>query len=307
MPVHTILGANGNIAKSVSGELAKSGILVRQFSRTPKKVNSSDELISGDLLDSTAVSEAVKGSEVTFLLAGIQYKSTVWKRDWPIIMRNTLDACIAHGSKLVFFDNMYACDPSQVSHLTEETPLKPQSRKGKVRKQILDMLWAEVKSGKISAIVARAPDFYGPGASNSVLDQLVLKRMKTGKNAQWLYSGDKKHSFIYIPDAGKATAFLALEEDSWNQTWNLPTDDSYPSVKEIVEMFNHELGTQLKLQVMPAWMVSTLGLFMPVMKEIAELRYQLDSHYCFDSSKIEKAYGLKPTKMKEGLSFCIKG
>lgn len=307
MPVHTILGANGNIAKIVSGELTKSGILVRQFSRTPKKVNPSDELISGDLLDSTAVSEAVKGSEVTFLLAGIQYKSAVWERDWPTIMRNTLDACIAHGSKLVFFDNMYACDPSHVSHLTEETPLKPQSRKGKVRKQILDMVWAEVKSGEISAIVARAPDFYGPGASNSVLDELVIKRMKTGKNAQWLYSGDKKHSFIYIPDAGKATAFLALQEDSWNQTWNLPTDDSYPSVKEIVEMINHELGTQLKLQVMPAWLVSTLGLFMPVMKEIAELRYQLDSHYCFDSSKIEKVYGLKPTTMKEGLSFCLKG
>ncbi|MCE7053501.1 NAD-dependent epimerase/dehydratase family protein [Algoriphagus sp. AGSA1] len=306
MPVHTILGANGNIAKIVSEELAKSGISVRQFSRTPKKVNPSDELISGDLLDSTAVSKAVKGSEVTFLLAGIQYKSAVWERDWPIIMRNTLDACIAHGSQLVFFDNMYACDPSQVSHLTEKTPLKPQSRKGKVRKQILDMLWAEVKSGKISAIVARAPDFYGPGASNSVLDELVIKRMRTGKNAQWLYSGDKKHSFIYIPDAGKATAFLALQEDSWNQTWNLPTDDSYPTVKEIVEMINHELATQLKLQVMPAWLVSTLGLFMPVMKEIAELRYQLDSHYCFDSSKIEKAYGLKPTKMKEGLRFCLK-
>ncbi|WP_057940383.1 NAD-dependent epimerase/dehydratase family protein [Algoriphagus resistens] len=306
MPVHTILGANGNIAKIVSAELAHSEILVRQFSRTPKKVNPTDELISGDLLDPTAVLEAVKGSEVTFLLAGIQYKSAVWERDWPIIMRNTLDACIAHGCKLVFFDNMYACDPSQVSHLTEETPLEPRSRKGKVRKQILDMLWVEVKSGKISAIVARAPDFYGPDASNSVLDELVIKRMKTGKNALWLYSGNKKHSFIYIPDAGKATAFLALQEDSWNQTWNLPTDDSYPSVKEIVEMINHELGTQLKLHVMPAWLVSTLGLFMPLIKEIAELRYQLDSHYCFDSSKIERAYGLKPTRAKEGLSLCLK-
>ncbi|WP_192351045.1 NAD-dependent epimerase/dehydratase family protein [Algoriphagus sp. Y33] len=306
MSVHTILGANGNIAKIVSAELGSSGIAIRQFSRTPKKVNPTDELISGDLLDASAVAEAVKGSAIVFLLAGIQYKSAVWERDWPIIMRNTLDACIVHGAKLVFFDNMYACDPDHISHLTEETPLNPKSRKGKARKQILDMLWAEVKSGKISAIVARAPDFYGPDASNSVLDELVIKRMKAGKNAQWLYSGDKKHSFIYIPDAGKATAFLALQEDSWNQTWNLPTDDSYPSVKEIVEMTNQQLGTKLKLQVMPAWLVSILGLFMPVMKEIAELRYQTDSDYCFDSSKIDKAYGLKPTKMKEGLRECLK-
>ncbi|MEB2777686.1 NAD-dependent epimerase/dehydratase family protein [Algoriphagus sp. D3-2-R+10] len=306
MSVHTILGANGNIAKIVSAELAQSGISVRQFSRTPKKVNPSDELVSGDLLDATAVSQAVKGSEVVFLLAGIQYNSAIWERDWPVVMRNTLDACIAHGAKLVFFDNMYACDPDHISHLTEDTPLNPKSRKGKVRKQILDMLWAEVKSGKISAIVARAPDFYGPDASNSVLDELVIKKLKAGKNAQWLYSGDKKHSFIYIPDAGKATAFLALQKDAWNQTWNLPTDNSYPSVKEIAELINQQQGTKLKLQVMPAWLVSTLGLFMPVMKEIAELRYQSDSDYCFDSSKIEQAYGLKPTKIKEGLSVSLK-
>ncbi|WP_339757805.1 NAD-dependent epimerase/dehydratase family protein [Algoriphagus aquimarinus] len=306
MPLHTILGANGNIAKIVSAELTKSDVLVRQFSRKPQKVNETDELFSGDLLDAAALSEAVKGSEVVYLLAGIQYKSSTWERDWPKIMRNTLDACITHGAKLVFFDNMYACDPTHIGHLTEETPLKPESRKGKVRKQILDMLWANVKTGKLKALVARAPDFYGPEASNSFLNELVVKRMKAGKGAQWLYSGDKKHSFIYIPDAGKATAFLGLQSDSWNQTWNLPTDSSYPTGKEIVEMVNHQLGTQLNIQVMPAWLVSTLGIFMPVMKEIIELRYQSDSDYCFDSSKIEKAYGLQPTLMKEGLCVCLK-
>lgn len=306
MPLHTILGANGNIAKIVSAELDKSGIRVRQFSRKPQKVNETDELFSGDLLDAAALSKAVKGSEVVYLLAGIQYKSSIWERDWPKIMRNTLDACIAHGANLVFFDNMYACDPTHIGHLTEETPLKPESRKGKVRKQILDMLWTEVKAKKLTALVARAPDFYGPNASNSFLNELVIKRMKVGKGAQWLYSGNKKHSFIYIPDAGKATAFLGLQSDSWSQTWNLPTDSSYPSGKEIVEMVNHQLATKLKLQVMPAWLVSTLGIFMPVMKEIVELRYQSDSDYCFDSSKIEKAYGLKPTLMKEGLSVCLK-
>jgi len=306
MSTHTILGANGNIATIVSSELDKSGIKVRQFSRSPKKVNPSDELVSGNLLDAKAVSDAVKGSNVVFLLAGIQYKAGIWERDWRKIMRNTLDACIAHGAKLVFFDNMYACDPAQISHLTEDTPLKATSRKGKVRKQILEMLWNDVKTGNIPALVARAPDFYGPGASNSFLEEIVIKRMKAGKNAQWLYAADKKHSFIYIPDAGKATAFLALQEDSWNQTWNLPTDPSYYSVKEIVEMINHQQNTKLKLQVMPAWLVKSIGIFMPVMKEIVELRYQLESDYCFDSTKIEKTYGLKPTLMKEGLRVCLK-
>ena len=305
MAVFTILGANGNIAKVLSSELRSQRIDLRQVSRNPTSVHPGDELVKADLLDATQVSDAVKGSEIVFLVAGITYKTAIWKHDWPIIMRNTLEACIAHGAKLVFFDNMYALDPAKVGHLTEETPLNPQSEKGKVRKQILEMLWKEVKSGKLKAIVARAADFYGPGANNSVLNELVINRMKAGKNPQWLYSGDKKHSFTYIPDAGKATAFLALQESAWNQTWNLPTDPSYPSGKEITSILNRLLSKNAKLQVMSSWMISILGIFIPVLKEVKELRYQSDQDYCLDSTKIEKAYGLKPTPIEQGLKECI--
>lgn len=305
MAIFTILGANGNIAKVISSELRNNGIRVRQVSRNPKPMAPEDEIVKADLLNASQVSEAVKGSEVVFLVAGITYKTAIWKHEWPIIMRNTLDACIAHGAKLVFFDNMYALDPAQVGHLTEETPMNPQSEKGKVRKQILEMLWKEVKAGKLKAIVARAADFYGPGANNSVLQELVINRMKAEKNPQWLYSGNKKHSFTYIPDAGKATAFLALQESAWNQTWNLPTDPSYPSGKEITTILNQLLSKNAKLQVMASWMVSLLGLFIPVLKEVKELRYQSDQDYCLDSSKIERAYGLKPTPIEQGLKECI--
>lgn len=305
MAVFTILGANGNIAKVLSSELRSNRITIRQVSRNPTPDHPGDELVKADLLNSTELSDAVKGSEIVFLVAGITYKTAIWKHDWPIIMRNTLDACIAHGAKLVFFDNMYALDPAQIGHLTEETPLNPQSEKGKVRKQILEMLWSAVKSGKLKAIVARAADFYGPGANNSFLQELVINRMKAGKNPQWLYSGDKKHSFTYIPDAGKATAFLALQESAWNQTWNLPTDSSYPSGKEITSILNRLLSKNEKLQVMSSWMISVLGLFIPVLKEVKELRYQSDQDYCLDSTKIEKTYGLKPTPIEKGLKECI--
>ncbi|WP_111672237.1 NAD-dependent epimerase/dehydratase family protein [Algoriphagus litoralis] len=299
----TLLGANGNIAKAISKELADKKL--RQVSRNPKAVHPSDELVAADLTDANQVLEAVRGSTIVFLCAGIKYSKAIWQRDWPIIMRNTLDACIATGAKLVFFDNMYALDPDHVAHLTEETPMNPKSVKGKVRKQILEMLWADVNAGKLKALVARAGDFYGPDASNSFLNELVINRMKAGKSPQWLYSGSKKHSFTYIPDAGKATAFLALQEDSWNQTWNLPTAPSYPCGQEITDILNQLLGTEKKLQVMPAWLVSILGLFIPVLGEVQELRYQTAEDYCFDSSKIERVYGLKPTKIEVGLKACF--
>jgi len=305
MEYYTILGANGNIAKVISTELGGKNLHIRQVSRNPKAVNTSDELIAADLTNPLEVLHAVSGSAVVFLCAGIKYSVPDWQRDWPIIMRNTLDACISTGAKLVFFDNMYALDPAHVGHLTEETPMNPQSEKGKVRKQILDMLWAEVKAGKLTALVARAGDFYGPGATNSFMNELVINKMKAGKSPQWLYAGDKRHSFTYIPDAGKATAFLALQTDSWNQTWNLPTDPSFASGQEITSMLNKHLGTTKNLQVMPAWLISILGLFIPVLKEVKELKYQSNEDYRLDSSKIEKAYGIKATPITIGLKACL--
>ncbi|WP_373399307.1 NAD(P)H-binding protein [Algoriphagus halophilus] len=145
MKLHTILGANGNIAQIVSNELNLHGIQVRQFSRNPQKENDSDDLASGDLLDSLAVNNAVSGAEVVYLLAGIKYSSKIWEEEWPIIMSNTIEACISNNAKLVFFDNMYAYDPEQISNLKEETPLNPKSRKGQVRKEILEMLWKAVE------------------------------------------------------------------------------------------------------------------------------------------------------------------
>jgi nucleoside-diphosphate-sugar epimerase len=305
MTTYTVLGANGNIAQEVSKSLSSPDCLIKQFSRSPKKVNKTDLLISGNLLNAEEVAAAVAGSDVVFLLAGIQYSTKIWKRDWPIVMKNTLNACVNHKAKLVFFDNMYAFDPNEVGHLTEESKMAPLSEKGKVRKQILDMLWKEVKVGNLTALVARAADFYGPGASNSFLNELVIDKMKAGKSPQWLYAGDKKHSFTYIPDAGKATAFLAQQEDSWNQSWHLPTNSAYPSGKEIISILNKKLGKNLQLQILSPLAVSLLGIFISPLREIKELRYQSDSDYCFDSSKIEMAYGLKATPIEAGLEACL--
>jgi uncharacterized protein YbjT (DUF2867 family) len=42
-------------------------------SRNPKKVNATDETFAADLLDPKAVSDAVAGSDVAYLVAGLKY------------------------------------------------------------------------------------------------------------------------------------------------------------------------------------------------------------------------------------------
>lgn len=126
--IQTILGANGVIGRGVSNQLASMGKPVRQVSRNPKKVNETDQTFVADLLRFEDVDRAVAGSEVTYLLAGLPYKTKEWQTQWPKVMRHAIDACKKHSSKLVFFNNVYAYGHVQ-GIMTEATPFNPCSKK----------------------------------------------------------------------------------------------------------------------------------------------------------------------------------
>jgi nucleoside-diphosphate-sugar epimerase len=175
--MQTILGANGVIGREVSRHLPQYADRIRQVSRSPKQVNATDELFPADLLDARATADAVAGSEVTYLVAGLKYDHRVWQEQWPKVMRNAIDACKRHGSALVFFDNVYAYGRVD-GVMTEETPYNPRSRKGEVRARIATMLMDDVKRGDLRAMIVRSADFYGPGAVLSLTHATVTERLK---------------------------------------------------------------------------------------------------------------------------------
>src|SRR5437879_5929211 len=178
--MQTILGANGVIARELSKNLINYKRDIRQVSRNPKKVNDTDQLFSADLLDYAQVEKAVAGSEVVYLLAGLVYNIKIWQDQWPKVMRNVIDACKKHNSKLVFFDNVYSYGLVQGT-MTEETPLNPVSKKGEVRAKIATWLLDEIKAKNLDAMIVRAADFYGPGAALGIGNVMITDKVKAGK------------------------------------------------------------------------------------------------------------------------------
>jgi len=108
--MQTLLGGNGTIGSVLAKELTRYTDKIRIVGRNPKKINESDELFKADLADPEQVDRAIAGSEVVYLLVGFEYDIKVWRNQWPLLMRATLDACKKHGAKLVFFDNVYLYD-----------------------------------------------------------------------------------------------------------------------------------------------------------------------------------------------------
>jgi nucleoside-diphosphate-sugar epimerase len=300
MSLHTILGANGTIASELIPILKSSGERIRLVSRNPKQIEGT-EAFPADVLNRDQVFQAVKGSDIVYLLVGLQYDTKIWKASWPVIMRNTIEACKAYKAKLIFFDNIYMYGRVK-GKITESTPFNPCSEKGKIRAEIDEMLLEEMKSGSLKAIIAKAADFYGPRATNTSGPYIMIfDRLKKGKSAQCFISAKQIHTYTYTPDAAAGLYMLAVTESAYSQTWHLPSTLPAISAESFISIAAKYMTAKPKIQTLPKWLITIVGIFVPIMREMKEMLYQNEFSYEFDSSKFEKAFQFKPTSYEEGI------
>jgi len=305
--MQTILGSGGAIGSLLTKELMKYTNKVRLVARNPQKVNDTDELFKADLTNAGEVLKSVEGSEVVYLCVGLPYHLKVWQQQWPAIMKNVINACKQHKAKLVFVDNVYMYSQDAIPQMTEESPLDPPSQKGKIRLQIAQMLMDEVAKGTLTALIARSADFYGPDVKTSVLKISVFDNFQKGKKAMWLSDATKLHSFTYTPDIAKATALLGNTADSYGQVWHLPTSTEKLTGVDFINMIATEMKVKPAYNTLSKFMISLLGLFMPMLRELKEMQYQNDRNYFFDSSKFQQRFGLTPTSYADGVKEIVKG
>ena len=101
--MQTILGANGQIGEELARELKRNFTSdIRIVSRHAQKVNDTDEIFSADLSVRDKAIEAVRGSEIAYFTLGLPISSDLWEKQFPVILRNVIDACKVNGTKLVF-------------------------------------------------------------------------------------------------------------------------------------------------------------------------------------------------------------
>ena len=305
--MQTILGSGGAIGSLLAKELMNYIDKVRLVARNPQKVNDSDELFKADLTNASEVLKSVEGSEVVYLCVGLPYQLKVWQQQWPAVMQNTINACIQHKAKLVFIDNVYMYSQDAIPHMTEESPLNPPSQKGKIRLQIAQMLMDEVANGTLTALIARSADFYGPDVKTSVLKISVFDNFQKGKKAMWLSDATKIHSFTYTPDIAKATALLGNTADAYGQVWHLPTSTEKLTGIDFIKMIAAEMKVKPAFNTFSKFMISALGLFLPILRELKEMQYQNDQNYFFDSSKFQQRFGISGTNYADGVKEIVKG
>jgi nucleoside-diphosphate-sugar epimerase len=225
-----------------------------------------------------------------------------WVEQWPVLMRNILNACESHAAKLVFFDNTYMY-PQTSTPQTEETPFEPNGEKCKVRAAIARELMQAMDERRVDAMICRAPEFYGPGKTQSITNATILDKLKAGKKPTVFLRDDTLRSLIYTPDASRAMALLGSTPDAYEQTWHLPCDDQRLTYRQFIQLASEILHTDSQYKILKRWQLKLAGLLSQQLRDAAELlpRYEVDN--IFVSDKFKKRFPeFRVTMFREGLT-----
>lgn len=283
--MQTILGANGQIATELARELARAHSAdLRLVSRSPRKVNDTDTVAQADLLDAGQTAAAVAGSAVVYFTAGLPANTALWEAQFPTMLRNSLDAARSAGAAFAYFDNTYMY-PQDDRVQTEDTTFAPVGPKGRVRAAMATMVLEEMSRGDIPVLIARAPEFYGPGRTQSFTNALVLDRLQAGRKPLVPVRDDVRRTLIWTPDASRGLALLGNTPDAFGRTWHLPVAPVHPTYREFVTAAAAAFGRDVGYTVLPKWLLGAAAVMSPRVREMRELlpRYRHDN--LFDSSR----------------------
>lgn len=300
--VQTILGANGQIGTELARALHDEYTTdLRLVSRRPKALHDTDELFAADLMDAGQTDAAVAGSDIAYLTVGLPPDAELWAAQLPVMMENTIAACEKHGVKLVFFDNTYMY-PMTSEPQTEDTPFAPVGSKAHTRAKMTTTLLDAMAAGRVEAVICRAPEFYGPGKTQSFTNAMVFEPAAEDKKAKVPLRDDTRRSLIWTPDASRAMALIGNTGSAYGQTWHLPVDGDRPTYKQLVQLASDAWGRKIRYTVLKKPVLFFARYFNPGVRELWELlpRYEVDN--VFVSGKFTQAFPeFRVTSYREGI------
>ncbi len=298
--LHVILGA-GQVGGELARELVVRGKRVRQVRRgAPEGGPAGVEWVRGDVSDPAFVAEVTAGAAAVYDCVNPNYDE--WHRLLPAMRRGVNEGVMRSGAKLVQLDNLYMYGAPSAP-MTEQSPVRPVSRKGELRAALAEETMAASRRGDLRVAVARASDFYGPGfVRASVFGFLFFERVFAGKSAYALGDPEMPHSYAYGPDVARALARLGeAGDDVLGQVWHLPQDRTL-STRETMDMLGRAMGVQVKLQRVADWVLRGMGIFQPVAREVAEMTYQWKAPFVLDDSKWRRRFGDEATPLERGMA-----
>jgi len=283
-----IFGAAGAIGPWVGAEFNRRQIPFRVVGRSRSRLEQAfgqmkhAEIFDADLSELRSAGAAARGVDTIVYAVGLPYPMHELH---PKLMRTTLEAAAAMQVKrLVLVSSVYGYGVPRTARVAETHPREPETRKGRWRKEQEDLVLEAAQKGLIEGLIVRLPDFYGPGADNSLANP-VFRAALAGKTANWVGPVNTVHEFVFVPDSGPVIADLAECAECYNQAWNFGGPGTINALDFITRVYR-ALGRAPKYRTAGRRLLKILGWFNPVIREVREMLYLSETPVILDDSKL---------------------
>lgn len=304
-PTVLILGARGRFGLAAARAFAQAGWQVLAQVR-PGAGGPALPAIGGvwwlpvAVHDTAALVCQAQGAQVVVHALSPAYTDQAWRTEAPALLDAAIAATRELGATIMLPGNVYNFGEGMPPVLREDTPQAATGVKGRVRMGLEQRLAAATRDGRMRAVVVRAGDFFGSGASGW-LDQVIAKDLHRGR-ITWPGALDVATPWAYLPDL--AAAFVRVAQ----QRHRLAAFDCLHFQGHTVsaQAWLHSLSAVAAERGWPPdsgalrvvrlnWtLMRVAGLFMPMLAALAAMRYLRDQSHRLDNTRLRALIGDEP-------------
>jgi len=226
------------------------------------------------------------------------------------MLDSTIAAARASGARIIFPGTVYNFGPDAWPILREDSPQHPSTRKGAIRVEMERRLRQAATVG-VRTLIVRAGDFFGPrGTGNSWFSAALVKPGKRVTSV--LYPGRKGagHQWAYLPDVAETMVRLIECEDRLASFEVFHMDGHWdPDGTAMVSAIGQACGKpSLRVRSFPWWVVTVASPFVPLFREMLEMRYLWREPLRVDNSRLVAFLGKEPrTPLDKAVRITLTG
>jgi hypothetical protein len=96
------------------------------------------------------------------------------------------------------------------------------------------------------------------------------------------------------------------DERAWGRVWHTPSGPARTQREAVGDLARMAGAGPVPVRAIPAAVMRSAGLFSPLLRELAETRYQFSEDFVMDSSAAQRAFGLEPTPWDSVLAAVLR-
>ncbi|HYZ64438.1 MAG TPA: NAD-dependent epimerase/dehydratase family protein [Acetobacteraceae bacterium] len=295
-----VLGATGGIGGEAAAALLRRGWTVRALHRDPAAAARGTPWLDGvvwmrgDAIRPAEVVEAARGAALI-----VHAVNPPGYRRWGELVLPMLESSIAaaraSGARILLPGTVYNYGPDTFPVLTEGSPQNPRTRKGTIRAEMERRLRMAAETAGVRTLIVRAGDFFGPRAGNSWFSQGLVRPGRPLRSITYPGRAGVGHAWAYLPDVAEAMACLVEEAalgafESFHFAGHWDADGT-----TMVSAIRRAVGDPgLRVRRFPWEMVAAASPFVPLFRELWELRHLWREPLRLDNARLANALGAEP-------------